>query len=97
MKIAEYKQVSTNIGHNEILIPEILDEHGNVLVKAHVEVITTNEPVMGIVYREMTAEEEANVQKSRESAQVQNSSDENDRIAQLEQAIELLLNGVTEK
>lgn len=57
MRIAEYKQIDTEIVENVILVDDV-DENGEVTGQ-HEEVVTKEIPVMGMVYRDMTEEEEA--------------------------------------
>lgn len=58
-RIAEYKQTGTRQEEKTILIPAEYDENGEITIPAHDETITVDVPVMGMVYRDMTAEEEA--------------------------------------
>lgn len=53
MRIAEYKQVSVETVTNEV---PVLDDEGN---EIGTETVTRDVPVFGIVYRDMTPEEEA--------------------------------------
>lgn len=55
MRIAEYKQISTETIENNILVDDI-DENGEVIGQ-HAETIRKEVPVMGAVYRNMTEEE----------------------------------------
>lgn len=57
MRIAEYKQIDAEIIENTMLVDD-LDENGEVIGQ-HEVTITEEKPVMGLVYRDMTAEEEA--------------------------------------
>lgn len=66
MKIAEYKQIDEYIEEYETIIPAEYDEQGNIIVEEHKEVHTRTIPVMGMVYRNMTEEEIAEIQKQQE-------------------------------
>ena len=49
-----------------VTIPAEYDEEGNVTVEEHEEIRTRTVPVMGMVYRDMTEEEIADMQKQQE-------------------------------
>ena len=57
MRKAEYKQIDTQIIENAILVDDI-NELGEVIGQ-HEETVRKEVPVMGMVYRDMTEEEEA--------------------------------------
>lgn len=57
MKIAEYKQVSTEIVEEQVFHEAELDESGEIIKEAWTETVQKEKPVMGMIYREMTAEE----------------------------------------
>lgn len=59
MRTAEYKQIGTKIIDEKIIVPAQYDEEGNVTVEEHTEIIQKEVPVMGMVYRDATPEEEA--------------------------------------
>ena len=59
MKVAEYKQTGTR---TETVPPEY-DEEGNLISEEHEETRTREIPVMGMVYRDMTPEEIAKLEK----------------------------------
>ena len=63
MKIAEYKQIDEHIEEYTVTIPAEYDEEGNIIVEEHEEIRTRTVPVMGIVYRDMTEEEIAEMQR----------------------------------
>lgn len=63
MKVAEYKQIDEHIEEYTITIPAEYDEEGNVIVEEHEEIRTRTVPVIGMVYREMTPEEIADISK----------------------------------
>lgn len=58
MKIAEYKQVDTEIVTSTIMVDD-LNEDGELTGTQHEETITKEIPVMGMVYRDSTPEEDA--------------------------------------
>lgn len=59
MRIAEYKQVDERIEEYTVIVPAECDEQGNLIAKEHEEVRTRTVPIMGMSYRDMTPEEEA--------------------------------------
>lgn len=59
MRIAEYKQTGTRLEEKILHLPDEYDENGEITIPAHEETIQVEVPVMGMVYRDMTAEEEA--------------------------------------
>lgn len=63
MKIAEYKQTGTRTEEYTVTIPTEYDEEGNIITEEHEETRTREVPVMGMVYRDMTAEEIAEMEK----------------------------------
>lgn len=97
MRTAEYKVIFTELVEQEITIPAEYDEEGNLLAEEHTEVVTVERPVMGVVYRDMTPEEEAEmaqaegipVEQSRETALEA-------RVAELEEALKALIEGAVE-
>lgn len=66
MTVAEYKQIDERIEEYEVTIPAEYDEEGNVISEEHEEIRTRTVPVMGMVYRDMTEEEIAEMQKQQE-------------------------------
>lgn len=58
-KIAEYKQIDTRLEQRVIHHNETYDEEGNIVVPAYDETIEVSIPVMGMIYRDTTPEEEA--------------------------------------
>ena len=58
MRTAEYKQISTKKEQHTVLHAAVLDEEGNVLTEPYEETVTVDVPVMGVVYRDATAEEQ---------------------------------------
>ena len=63
MRIAEYKQTGTRTEEYTAIIPVEYDNEGNMTVEEHEEVRTREVPVMGLVYRDMTAEELAEIEQ----------------------------------
>lgn len=63
MRIAEYKQIDTREETYTVIIPSEYDEQGNVTVESHEETRIREVPVMGLVYRDMTAEELAEIEQ----------------------------------
>lgn len=63
MKIAEYKQTGTRIEEYTVTIPAEYDNEGKLITEEHEETRTREVPVMGMVYRDMTPEEIAEVEK----------------------------------
>lgn len=63
MKVAEYKQTGTRTESYTVTIPAEYDEEGNLISEEHEETRTREVPVMGMVYRDMTAEEIAEMEK----------------------------------
>lgn len=63
MKIAEYKQTGTRTESYTVTIPPEYDEEGNLISEEHEETRNREVPIMGMVYRDMTAEEIAEMEK----------------------------------
>lgn len=63
MKIAEYKQTGTRTESYTVTVPPEYDEEGSIISEEHEETRTREIPVMGMVYRDMTAEEIAEMEK----------------------------------
>lgn len=59
MRIAEYKQTGTKTVDERYEIPAEYDEDGNLIREAYTEVITREVRIYGLVYRDMTPDEEA--------------------------------------
>lgn len=57
MRIAEYKQIDERTEEYTVTIPSEYDEDGNIISEEHEEIRTRTVPIMGMVYRDMTAEE----------------------------------------
>lgn len=62
-RIAEYKQTGTRTEEYTVTIPPEYDDEGNIISEEHEETRTREVPVMGMVYRDMTAEEIAEMEK----------------------------------
>lgn len=63
MRIAEYKKTGTKTEEYKVTIPPEYDEEGNLISEEHEEIRTREVPVMGMVYRDMTPEEIAEMEK----------------------------------
>lgn len=87
MRIAEYKQIDTEVIENTILVDDI-DENGEVIGQ-HEETVTKEVPVMGMVYRDMT-EEEVKAYEEEQSKMAQ--YEEPTTIDDLVEALDILTN-----
>ena len=63
MKTAEYKQTGTKTEEYTVTIPPEYDDDGKLIADEHEETRTREVPVMGMVYRDMTPEEIAELKK----------------------------------
>lgn len=63
MKVSEYKQTGTRTESYTVTVPPEYDEEGNLISEEHEETRTREAPVMGMVYRDMTPEEIAELEK----------------------------------
>ncbi len=63
LKIAEYKQTGTRTEEYKVIVPAEYDEEGKLITEEHEETCTREVPIMGMVYRDMTAEEIAEMEK----------------------------------
>ena len=63
MRIAEYKKIGIKTEEYKIIVPAEYDEKGNITSIEHEETRTREIPVMGMVYRDMTPEEIAEMEK----------------------------------
>lgn len=63
MRIAEYKQVSTRTEQRVVNHGTEYDEEGNIIAKAWEEIVKVEVPVMGMVYRDATPEEIAEMER----------------------------------
>lgn len=63
MKIAKYKQTGTRTEFYTVTIPAEYDNEGKLITEEHKEIRTREEPVMGMVYRDMTPEEITELEK----------------------------------
>ena len=64
MRIAEYKHVSTRTEQQTIIHPAEYDEQGQIVRVAWEEIIKKQVPVMGLVYRDATPEEIAEMERA---------------------------------
>ena len=63
MRKAEYKQIEKTEEY-AVNIPAEYDEEGNVIAEEHTEIRTRTVPILEMVYRDMTPEEEAEYNNS---------------------------------
>lgn len=63
MRIVEYKQIRTKTEEYTVTIPAEYDNEGKLITDEHEETRTREVPVMGMVYRDMTSEEIAELEK----------------------------------
>lgn len=63
MRIAKYKQTGTRTESYTVTIPAEYDNEGKLITEEHEETRTREIPIMGMVYRDMTAEEIAEMEK----------------------------------
>ena len=63
MRIAEYKQTGTRTEEYTVTVPAEYDNEDKLITDEHEETRTREVPVMGMVYRDMTAEEIAEMEK----------------------------------
>lgn len=63
MRVAEYKQTGTRTEEYTVTIPAEYDNEGKLITEEHEETRTREVPVMGMVYRDMTAEEIAEAER----------------------------------
>lgn len=63
MKTSEYKQTGTRTEEYKVIVPAEYDDEGNIISEEHEETRTREVPVMGMVYRDMTAEEIAEAER----------------------------------
>ena len=62
-RTGEYKQTGTRTEEYTVTIPAEYDNEGNMTVEEHEETRTREVPVMGLVYRDMTVEELAEIEQ----------------------------------
>lgn len=63
MRKAEYKQTGIRTESYTVTIPAEYDNEGKLITEEHKEIRTREVPVMGMVYRDMTPEEIAELEK----------------------------------
>lgn len=66
MRYGEYKQVSTRTEHRVVHHEAEYDDDGNITAEAWDENVEVQVPVMGMVYRDATAEEIAELERQQE-------------------------------
>lgn len=85
MRIAEYKQIGTKEETRTRVIPATYDDEGNLLTEETTEEYTVEVPVMGMVYRDATQDEIAEMQRQQAELPEQEPSQE-ERLDALEAA-----------
>lgn len=102
MRINELIQTGTRTEQRERIIPATYDENGKILTEETTEVYDVEVPVMGMVYRDATPEEIAEMERLAAELPPPEPTPE-ERIARLEtenahliEALELILSGATE-
>ena len=93
MRIAEYKQISTRIEQRVIHHEAEYDDEGNITVEPWDETVEVQVPVMGMVYRDATPEE---IEAIEQEETIDQPKSPEERIAELEEALDKLLSGRTE-
>lgn len=63
MRIAEYKQIDERIEKYTVIIRAEYDDEGNIITEEHEEIRTRTVPIMGMVYRDATPEEIAEIER----------------------------------
>lgn len=92
MKVSEYKQVGTRTEEKTVIVPAQYDDNGNLVTEEHEETASVEVPVMDWIMRDMTVEEEArHIAEHAELPEPKLTVEE--RIAELEQTIRILLGG----
>lgn len=76
MRVAEYKQIDTYTEPYTVIIPAVYDDEGSLVSEEHEETRTREIPVMGMVYRDMTSEEIAEMEKIQEEMSEEQSTPE---------------------
>ena len=89
MRVAEYKQTGRRTETYTVTIPAEYDDEGNLVSEEHEETRTREVPVMGMVYRDMTPEEIAELEKIQEDMPEPEPTPE-ERIAKLEEQNQFL-------
>lgn len=95
MKISEYTTIDVKTVETIILVPDEYDENGNITIPEHEESVLLETPVMGMVTRDMTPEEEQAYLAEQANIPVPEPTPE-ERIAELESALSALLEGRVE-
>ena len=93
MRIAEYKQVSTRTEQRIIHHDAIWDDNGNIVDDAWDVTVEVQVPVMGMVYRDATPEE---IEAMEQKEPIDQPKSPEERITELEEALDTLLSGRTE-
>lgn len=62
MRISEYKKINERTEEYTVTIPAEYNEDGVIIAEEHEEVLTRTIPIMGLIYRDATQEEIAEMQ-----------------------------------
>lgn len=89
MRIAEYKKISTRIEQRVVHHKADYNEDGNIINEAWDETVEVEVPVMGMVYRDATPEEIAEMERQQEEMPEPEPSQE-ERLAELEAQNQML-------
>lgn len=89
MRYGEYKQVSTRTEHRAIHHEAEYDDDGNIIAEAWDETVEVEVPVMGMVYRDATPEETAEMERQHAEMPEPEPSPE-ERLAELEAQNQML-------
>lgn len=65
MKFGVFKQISTRTEHRVIHHAAEYDDDGNIIAEAWDEIVEVQAPVIGMVYRDATPEEEAEFERQK--------------------------------
>ena len=76
MRIAEYKQIGTKEETRTRVVPATYDDEGILLTEETTEEYTVEVPVMGMVYRDATPEEIAEMERQKAEIQEMDPSPE---------------------
>lgn len=70
MRVNELVKTGERTEEYTVTIPAEYDEEGSVIVEEHEEIRTRTVPVMGMVYRDMTEEEIAEMEMQKQQEQI---------------------------
>lgn len=96
LKINVIEQTGERTEERTRIVPAEYNEAGEIVAEEHEETYTVTVPIMEVVTRDMTPEEEQEYLSGRpEETDEQKTVDQ--RVAELEQALDLLLRGATDE